>query len=501
MVAILRASKVSLRIARARRRRTASATCALVARRPSAVIAKAVPITVRRVPSSTTTANTDAAAREAIAAYRGGVLRVATTAATLTAAATAAIAARIAARETTRCTPATTNSSSPKASRSPFARRRRVTGARLTKVPFVELLSMIHHARCSRIASAWWPLESGASDSVRTSVLPRLRPMRTRGPVKINSSPHRAPLANRSRSSRTLLLADRVFRRCRTGDLDDRELVLDLDNRAAAGLLLGRAELRAGVGVDQRFTDVDDIELVAHLDPGRSAEIDVGLVAFDLDDLAFDHAAGVGGVGDARQVVAAHQLGHHGLCRLVHRFAGQAPLGIAAERRVLHEPAAFLHAAVAGDGDHALSGCGVDNAKVDGCVRLHDAGADAEAANRAAVLVDVELINAAEDDVFDAENFADLRRSRWVDSAGLRQPLLLQDEVELVALDDAELAREQLVLRERGVDDVARRRTKLVRVPVRVRRVVVELPDRNFDLALSEARRRERDDKCARQSN
>src|SRR5689334_4996726 len=187
---------------------------------------------------------------------------------TATAAATPTAMARIEARGTTRCTPATMNSSSPKASRSPFARRCRVTGARLTNVPLVELVSTIHHPPRSRMASAWWPLESGASDSVRTSVLPRLRPMRTRGPVKINSSPRRAPLANRSRSSRTLLLADRVFRGCRAGELNDGELVLDLDDRAAAGLLLGGAELRAGVRVDQRFTDVDDVELVAHLDPG-----------------------------------------------------------------------------------------------------------------------------------------------------------------------------------------------------------------------------------------
>src|SRR3989442_13683157 len=109
--------------------------------------------------------------------------------------------------------------------------------------------------------------------------------MRTRGPEKINSSPRRGPLSYRNRSRRTLRLGDGVFPRRRTRELDDGELVLHFDDRAAAGLLLGRAELRAGVRVDQRFADVDDVELVAHLDPGRGTQVDVRLAAFDLDDL------------------------------------------------------------------------------------------------------------------------------------------------------------------------------------------------------------------------
>src|SRR5438876_4410935 len=119
-------------------------------------------------------------------------------------------------------------------------------------------------------------------------VLPRLRPMRTRGPENISSSPRRGPLRYRNRRGRTLLLADRILGRCRTGELNHRELVLHFDHRAAAGLLLARAELRAGVRIDQRFANVDHVELVAHFDAGGGAKVDEGALALNLDDLAFD---------------------------------------------------------------------------------------------------------------------------------------------------------------------------------------------------------------------
>src|SRR5882762_1244142 len=467
--------------------------CAFVARRPSPSTAKAVPTIDRRLLSSIATAYTDRAAIAAICSTGIGVRRYATKPAAAIVASTAAAAVA----SQTRRPSETTNRSSPKATTSPVRRRQRCTGAPFTKVPLVDPESTIHHAPRSFSASAWRPLEKGVSVSVRTRLFVRLRPMRTRGPEKISSSPRRGPLSYRNRSRRTLLLADGVFRCRRARELDDRELVLHLDDRAGADLLLGRAELRAGVRVDQRVADVDDGELVAHLDSGRGAKVDVRPVAFDLDDLALDKAARVRRVGNPREVLAAHEFLDDRLGGLVDGFARDAPLRVAAERRVLHEAAPFFHLAVAGNRDDALRRGRVNHAQVDRGVRLPQVAPDAQSSEAGPRVVDVELIDAAQDDVFDPENLADLRRARRVDGAGLSEPLLLQHQVQLVALDDAEFSREELVLRERGVDDVAGRGTHLVPVPVCVRRVVVELPDGHFDLALRVGLRRENENERA----
>src|SRR2546428_4079724 len=139
--------------------------------------------------------------------------------------------------------------------------RRRSTRAPLTYVPLVDPVSTIHHAPPSTSASAWRPLDAEDSDSVRRRVLSRLRPMRTRGPQKINSSPRRGPLRYRNRRGCTLLLADGVLCGGFAGELHHRELVLHLADRARTDLLFAGAELRARVGIDQRFADVDHVEL------------------------------------------------------------------------------------------------------------------------------------------------------------------------------------------------------------------------------------------------
>src|SRR5256885_9870661 len=51
-----------------------------------------------------------------------------------------------------------------------------------------------------------------------------------------------------------------------------------------------------------------------------------------------------------------------------------------------------------------------------------------------------------------SENLSNLRRGRRIDAAGLREPLLFEHQVQLVALDDGEFIRQQLVLGESGVE-------------------------------------------------
>src|SRR5438876_10726986 len=142
---------------------------------------------------------------------------------------------------------------------SPGPMRRRSTRVPLTYVPFVDPESTIHQAPPSTSASAWRALDAGDSDSVRRRVLSRLRPMRTRGPEKISSSPRRGPLRYRNRRGCTLLLADGVLCCGLAGELDHRELVLHLDDRARADLFFTGAELRTGVRIDPCFAHVDDV--------------------------------------------------------------------------------------------------------------------------------------------------------------------------------------------------------------------------------------------------
>ena len=66
----------------------------------------------------------------------------------------------------------------------------------------------------------------------------------------------------------------------------------------------------------------------------------------------------------------------------------------------------------------------------------------------------------------------------------LRQPLLLQHQIQLVALDDAELVARALVLGELRVDGVAGGRSHIVEEPVLIFGVVIEFPDGDFDLGL-----------------
>jgi hypothetical protein len=92
----------------------------------------------------------------------------------------------------------------------------------------------------------------------------------------------------------------------------------------------------------------------------------------------------------------------------------------------------------AATGDDSLSGGRIDDAEVDGGARLNDVAADAEGADGALGVVDLELVHAANDDVLHAQNLADFGCTRRVHGARRGEALFLEHQVQLVAFHDAE---------------------------------------------------------------
>src|SRR6266852_777496 len=109
------------------------------------------------------------------------------------------------------------------------------------------------------------------------------------------------------RRKEALLLPDGVLRLRGPREVDDRELALHLDDRAVAGLPLVRAQLRAGVRVDERLAHLEHVDPVPDLDPGQRAQVDPGPGPFDLDDPAFDTAGRGRRSRDPRPVLARRQ--------------------------------------------------------------------------------------------------------------------------------------------------------------------------------------------------
>src|SRR6266852_2554660 len=97
------------------------------------------------------------------------------------------------------------------------------------------------------------------------------------------------------RRKEALLLPDGVLRLRGPREVDDRELALHLDDRAVAGLPLVRAQLRAGVRVDERLAHLEHadpvpaVEILARYSPDSSFTT-TALAVFWIVSLAIPHS-------------------------------------------------------------------------------------------------------------------------------------------------------------------------------------------------------------------
>src|SRR5712692_5565533 len=98
------------------------------------------------------------------------------------------------------------------------------------------------------------------------------------------------------RRKEALLLPDGVLRLRGPREVDDRELALHLDDRAVAGLPLVRAQLRAGVRVDERLAHLDTLTRSPTLIPASAPRLIQALVPSTLMILPSTPPAGVAAV-------------------------------------------------------------------------------------------------------------------------------------------------------------------------------------------------------------